>query len=194
MNVSRINRKSPSTIGITIIKNIPLSQCNLSPLDLWAESLDWSLTPTGRVLPGQESAVSITSNVMFEMDNRPVEGQGLWRQGIYGSRNRDGTGEKFNYKTQTLDRMQEALPLEQDSSLEVPEAMTEFEIGTVGCNDFGYVCVEFTGGDDPEPLYYFRVVGSPTAKSEDNTLVLCKEQECLSSKYKPYSNLSREMK
>nr|XP_054751416.1 collagen alpha-1(I) chain-like [Lytechinus pictus] len=148
--------------------------------NLWAESLDWSITPTGTVLPGQESEISIDSTVMFEMDNRPVEGEGLWRQGIYGSRNPDGSGEKFNYKTQTLDMTQENIPLEQDSSLEITGAMTEFEIGTVGCNDFGYVCVEFTGGDDPEPLYYFRVVRSATARPEDNTLVLCKEQECLS--------------
>ncbi|XP_072174385.1 uncharacterized protein [Diadema setosum] len=148
--------------------------------NVYAESLDWNLTPTDRVLPGQETGVSIDSTVMFREGNRMVQGNGLWRMGLYGSRNRDGTGEKFGYKEQTLDRTQEGQTLEADSMLEVAGATTNFEIGTVGCNDFGYVCVEFTGGENPVPLYYFRVDGAADDSPEANTLVHCKEQECLS--------------
>ena len=150
---------------------------------MWAESLDWDLTPTDTVIPGQETGVSIDSYITFEDDNREVAGTGLWRKGLFGSRNPDGSGERFNYHPQILDAPQQALILAENSGmLEVFESTTPFQIGTVGCNDFGYVCVEFTGGDDPDPLYYFRVVGSTNRYPEENTLVKCKEQECLASK------------
>ncbi|XP_063953952.1 uncharacterized protein LOC129255585 isoform X1 [Lytechinus pictus] len=148
--------------------------------NVWAESLDWDLIPTDRVLPGQETGVSIDSTIMFEEDNREVAGSGLWRKGLFGSRNPDGSGERFNYQRQILDRPQQSITLDKNSGiLDVNEATATFEIGTVGCNDFGYVCVEFTGGDSPNPMYYFRVVGSANDYPEENTLVTCKEQECL---------------
>lgn len=156
--------------------------------DVYAESLDWSLTPTGTVIPGRETEVSLDSNVMFQDGNREVAGTGLWRQGIYGSRNPDGSGEKFNYKRQTFDRTQSGTTVAADSDLAVSGATTNFEIGSVGCNDFGYVCVEFSGGDNPIPAYYFRTEGSTSRRKEDNTLTECKEQECLSSKHELFAN------
>ncbi|XP_030828654.1 uncharacterized protein LOC575485 isoform X1 [Strongylocentrotus purpuratus] len=149
--------------------------------NVWAESLDWDLTPTDSVLPGRETGVTIDGTVIFEDENREVAGDGLWRMGLYGSRNPEGTGEKFNYKPNILDRPQEGITLEENSGLlEEPGVTTNFEIGTVGCNDFGYVCVEFTGGNNPQPMYFFRTMGSASERSEDNVLVNCKEQECLS--------------
>ena len=141
------------------------------------------MIPTDRVLPGQETGVSIDSTIVFEDDNREVAGSGLWRKGLFGSTNPDGSGERFNYQRQILDGRQQDITLDKNSGiLDVSEATTTFEIGTVGCNGFGYVCVEFTGGDNPNPMYYFRVVGSTNDYPEENTVVTCKEQECLASK------------
>ena len=120
---------------------------------------------------------------MFQEGNREVSGNGLWRMGLFGSKNADGSGQRFNYQRQTLDRTKSGTTLQEDSDLSLPEVTTQFEIGSVGCNDFGYVCVEFTGGDDPNPAYFFRVEGSTSSRPEDNTLVECKRQECLSSKH-----------
>ena len=140
------------------------------------------MEPTETVIPGTETGVRLNSNVMFQDGNREVSGSGLWRMGMFGSRNADGSGERFNYKRQTLDTRQGGTTLAENSDLSIPGATTEFELGSVGCNDFGYVCVEFTGGDDPIPPYFFRTEGSTSDRPEDNVLVECKEQECLSGR------------
>ncbi|XP_030855714.1 alpha-2 collagen isoform X1 [Strongylocentrotus purpuratus] len=147
---------------------------------VFAEDLEWTLEPVEPVFPGEESSVSLDSTVTFRDGNRELVGSGLWRQGLFGSRNRDGSGERFNYKRQTLDRPQASTTLIADSPLEVQDAITDFEIGTVGCNDFNYLCLEFTGGDNPNPDYFFRVIDAMDNSAEANTLVKCKEQECLS--------------
>ena len=149
---------------------------------VFAEDLEWTLEPVEPVFPGEESSVSLDSTVTFRDGNRELVGSGLWRQGLFGSRNRDGSGERFNYKRKTLDRPQASTTLIADSPLEIQDAITDFEIGTVGCNDFNYLCLEFTGGDNPNPDYFFRVIDAMDNSAEANTLVKCKEQECLSSK------------
>ena len=153
---------------------------------VFAESLQWSLEAVEPVYPGEETSVSIDSAVTFRDGNRQLIGSGLWKQGIFGSRNRDGSGERFNYKGQVLSRPQASTTLEADSNLEITDAITDFEIGTVGCNDFGFLCMEFTGGDNPNPDFFFRVAGATDNSREANTLVACQEQECLSSKYSKF--------
>ncbi|XP_072173532.1 uncharacterized protein [Diadema setosum] len=170
----------------TVFNLIPVPNPNVliscSPTEcegVFAEELDWNLEPVEPVYPGEETSVSIDSSVTFREGNRELVGSGLWRQGLYGSRNADGSGERFNYKRQTLSRPQAGTTLEADSPLEIADAVTDFEIGSVGCNDFGYVCLEFTGGDNPNPDYFFRAADATDNSPEANTLVKCKEQECL---------------
>lgn len=103
--------------------------------------------------------------------------------GLYGSRTLDGLGDRYGYVPQTLSWPQQGTTLDEGVPLELMDVETDFEIGTVGCNDFGYLCVEFTGGDDPAPNYFFRKEGATDNSRASNTLIKCKEQECLSSKY-----------
>ncbi|XP_072174093.1 uncharacterized protein [Diadema setosum] len=148
--------------------------------NVYAESLDWNLQPTDTPVSGQATGVSLDSTVTFEQGNREVAGNGLWRMGMFGSRNPNGDGERFGYVRQTLDRRGAGTTLNADSDLSIDGVETQFELGTIGCNDFGYVCVEFTGGDDPDPLYYFKVAGAEDDSREANTIIECKEQECSS--------------
>lgn len=147
-----------------------------------AEEMDWTLEPLETVIPGQPTSVSIDNNVAFRAGNPTLSGMGLWRMGVFGSRNMQGSGDKFGYVAQTLSRPQQSTTLEENDALEVMDAVTDFEIGSIGCNDYGYVCVEFTGGDAPSPTYFFRVAGAIDSTRAANTLVKCKEQECLASK------------
>ncbi|XP_072166826.1 uncharacterized protein [Diadema setosum] len=148
--------------------------------NVYARSLDWDLQPTDTPMSGQVTGVSLDSTVTFKEGNREVAGNGLWRMGLFGSRSPNGEGERFGYVQQTLDNMEASTTLDKDSDLPMNGVGTQFELGTIGCNDFGYVCVEFTGGDDPDPLYYFKVEGAVDDSREANTIVECKEQECSS--------------
>ncbi|XP_063953209.1 uncharacterized protein LOC129257173 isoform X2 [Lytechinus pictus] len=145
-----------------------------------ARDLEWELEPAETVIPYQETAVNLDATVFFREDNPLLSGDGLWRMGLYGSRTADGSGDRYGYKPQTLSWPQQGTTLEEGVPLGMPDVETDFEIGTVGCNDFGYVCVEFTGGDNPNPNYFFRKEGATDNSPAQNTLTRCKEQECLS--------------
>ena len=148
-----------------------------------AENIDWSLQTLETVIPGQATSVSLDNTVFFKEGNPELSGSGLWRMGLYGSKSADGSGDRFGYVSQTLSSAQAGTTLNANSALQIDDAVTDFEIGSVGCNDYGYTCVEFTGGDDPDPNYFFRVEGAIDASKEANTITKCKEQECLSSKH-----------
>lgn len=151
-------------------------------LGIVARDMEWSLEPLGKVIPGQATSVGLSSTVSFRENNPQLTGERLWRMGVFGSRDAQGNGERFNYVSQTLSDEQQGTTLNENSPLQLTDVETLFDIGSVGCNDFGYVCVEFTGGDDPDPYYFFRREGAADASRPENTITKCKEQECLSSK------------
>ncbi|XP_063953953.1 uncharacterized protein LOC129255585 isoform X2 [Lytechinus pictus] len=159
-----------------------LTGCTGSPecIGIAAREMDWTLEPLETVIPGERTAVSIDNAVTFKENNPLLTGDGLWRMGLFGSRNAEGTGDRFSYVSQTLSLPQQGTTLNPNLPLEFMDAETEFEMGSVGCNEYGYVCVEFTGGDDPMPSFFFRVEDAIDSSKEANTLVSCREQECLS--------------
>ncbi|XP_041458867.1 uncharacterized protein LOC121410685 isoform X2 [Lytechinus variegatus] len=159
-----------------------LTGCTGSPecIGIAAREMDWTLEPLETVIPGERTAVSIDNTVIFKENNPLLTGDGLWRMGLFGSRNAEGTGDRFSYVSQTLSLPQQGTTLNPNLPLEFMDAETEFEMGSVGCNEYGYVCVEFTGGDDPMPSFFFRVEDAVDSSKEANTLVSCREQECLS--------------
>ncbi|XP_030828655.1 uncharacterized protein LOC575485 isoform X2 [Strongylocentrotus purpuratus] len=145
-----------------------------------AKDLEWELEPTETVVPYQQTGVNIDASVFFREDNPTLSGNGLWTMGLYGSRTPDGLGDKYGYVPQTLSWPQQGTTLDEGVPLELMDVETDFEIGSVGCNEFGYVCVEFTGGDNPSPNYFFRKEGATDNSRASNTITKCKEQECLS--------------
>ena len=129
----------------------------------------------GDLTAGRASPVRITSTVTFVDDNASkLSGFGLWRMGIFGSMNEDGTGDRFGYISQVLNSTQAAAPISEDN-LDL-QVVIDFLIADVGCNSYRYTCIEFARGRQPFPMYRFR---TDSALSNSDTTVICGEQDCI---------------
>ncbi len=98
--------------------------------------------------------------------------------GIFGSTNIDGHGPRHDYKQQILGPFEQGNPLIPPNFLTF-DIETEFDIKSVGCNKFKYVCLEFDKGDRPS-LEFDLVV-------EDGVLgpiISCQAAPC-ACKYQP---------
>eukprot|EP00057_Strongylocentrotus_purpuratus_P020317 XP_011674791.1 PREDICTED: uncharacterized protein LOC100893890 isoform X2 [Strongylocentrotus purpuratus] len=159
-----------------------LTGCTASPecIGIVAQEMDWTIEPVETVIPGEQTTVSLDNYITFRENNPLLSGDGLWRMGLFGSRNEQGTGDRFSYVSQTLNRPQQGTTLNPDAPLEFQAVETDFEMGSIGCNEYGYICVEFTGAENPIPNFFFRVEDAVDASKEANTLTSCREQECLS--------------
>ncbi len=124
--------------------------------------------------------------------SRSLAGQGLWRFGMYGSKNRDGSGDRLGYKEQILSEANQATGMAGNGqSMAIDGINTQFDIGSIGCTDYDYICAEFTKGPMPEPDFKFEIQGR--RPEEGNTFTDCKKQECLSSKCTIYLIFSHSM-
>ena len=137
--------------------------------------LSWEVVAKN-VIAGIENPLNVTAVVNFVDGSRDVVGENLWRFGMFGSRERDGSGEKFNYNRQTLNEFEASYPLRNSQDLRFQFARASFDIAAIGCTDFQYVCGEFTKADSPNPDFTFSVYPS------GDTQVLCKRYSCRAGK------------
>ncbi len=161
------------------------------------------------VVPGKATPVTLDTTVTVSENSRSISGDGLWKLSIFGSRTETPDDEdRFGLVKQTLNPAQAGTELFSGRDLTINNVETMFDIGSIGCTDYEYVCLEFTKGDDPVPEYSFRVgeqapeeegVRNPllgpidwtgNAADQTDTLVSCKPQKCNLSKlmYFPYVN------
>lgn len=118
--------------------------------------------------------ITIDADVIPADDSGPVAGEDLWKMGVFGSQNPDGSGPKVGVQEQILgpDHLGESLFSGQPLSLN--NITTEFDTTLVGCTDFKYMCVEFSKGESPSPNFQFET-------SEGDSLVRCQKVPCLAS-------------
>ena len=119
-----------------------------------------------------ENELDITATVQFTSTSADVVGTNLWRLGLYGSKNADGSGEKFNYNTQTLNNVEVSTNLLNTGPLEFTEAKAMFDVAAIGCGPFTYACMEFTKNVNANPDFAFSVL------PEGDTITLCQESPC----------------
>ena len=109
-------------------------------------------------------------------NSRDVSGTNLWELGIYGSKNPDGSGERFNYRDQILDSTQAGTPLDGDRPFFLDNIQTVFDAGSVGCTEYQYLCVDFKKGRSPSTDFTLQI-----GDTNDQTLTSCKQMACDSS-------------
>ncbi|XP_038058441.1 collagen alpha-2(V) chain-like isoform X2 [Patiria miniata] len=141
-----------------------------------AERFDWSYDP-GTPIPGQQTPVSFDAQLDTRSGSRDLSGTGLWKMGMYGSRSADGDPtDRFGYVSQALNPAGASTTLRGGQRMNIRNQQVDFDIGSIGCNEYGYVCAEFTKGDMPEPDFRFEVSGRSDVT--DNVLTSCKKQKC----------------
>ena len=119
-----------------------------------------------------ENELEITATVQFTATSADVTGNNLWRLGLYGSKNADGTGQKFNYNTQTLNDVEVSESLLNGGPLEFTEARAMFDVAAIGCGPYTHACMEFTKNPDANPDFSFSVL------PEGDIITLCQSSPC----------------
>ena len=139
-----------------------------------ATAIDVEWEPTiGEAPFGQPSPLTIDADVNFDPESPEVVGQGLWQLGVFASRAADGAGPRRHEVSQTLDPYNEALPLEDGGPLDFNNInVPNFPIDELGCDDYGFLCVEFKQGRSPQPQFKFDT------ESGDESIISCKPHAC----------------
>lgn len=138
------------------------------------DDLDFTLDfpeVTGDEIP----TITIDADIIPADDSGSVDGQNLWKMGVFGSQNPDGSGPKVGEQEQILgpDQLDESLISGQPLSLD--NITTEFDTSLVGCADFKYMCVEFSKGENPSADFEFET-------TEGDSIVRCQKVPCQASK------------
>lgn len=136
--------------------------------------MTWGYTERNTVI-NQPSPLTIDATI-FTTDSRQLSGSGLWRLGLYGSGNNNGTGPRLNYTEQVLDARAASTSLPSGYPLSLRSVQTEFDIGSLGCSEFTHICAEFTQGENPSPEFKFEISWGRDVITE------CIEVECAAGK------------
>ena len=115
--------------------------------------------------------MNVDAEVTFDELSRELDGSGLWKLNIFGSKNKNGKGERFDEKTQIATPDKASAPLIKGRSVRFPQMETTMDMGTIGCTEVNFLCVEFMKGDRPRPDYVMVI-------EDGNSLINCKAAEC----------------
>ena len=120
--------------------------------------------------------MSIFAIIESKQGTRDVEGEGLWQLNLFASRTGDGSGDRSGLKRQILEEPAASQPLAGGIPLNLLDIKTSFDLGSVGCTDYGFICLEFQKGRIPRPQFYmFTEAGTPT-------LITCHQRTCQAGK------------
>ena len=120
------------------------------------QALHVGFTPdTSSVAPGVKNPIKIGAEVLFSEPYTLVNGTGLWRLDMYGSKKADGSGEQFQRFNQTLSQSLQDQP--SDSLMQLKGARGEIDFYAIRCQ-YGYLCFDFMRGDNPSPDFTFVTV------------------------------------
>ena len=132
-------------------------------------------TSTSAVTPGVKDSIDIEATVSITYQSTAVFGNGLWQLAMYGSKNADGSGERFQQVDQTL-------PLtDQDKDLDHPttnirflDAYGEIDLSAIGCGEYRFLCFDFMKGENVTQDFNFISLQQP----DSSKFTVCKEQPC----------------
>ncbi|PIK42696.1 5 alpha fibrillar collagen [Apostichopus japonicus] len=140
-------------------------------------NMNWTLTEDDPV-PGQKSLVNLDIETNFQNRSRAVFGDDLWQVRLFASNLSAGDGERIGETNRVLSYYQAGQIIEQpESTILFEGADVYFDIGSVGCKDYVYVCVEFRKGEDPSTNFTMIVVENDELTTK-TSLHSCKERVC----------------
>lgn len=109
--------------------------------------------------PRGKSNMDITATIVTNPHSDEIRGRGLWRVGVFGSRNQDGSGQRRNEVPDILSDSAASTPLIPGRDLVLP-ANYDLNLQGIGTGeDFPYFCMEFAKGDSPNPDFELPITG-----------------------------------
>lgn len=121
-----------------------------------------------------KNPLDIVATSTFTQDSTPTSGTNLWRLGLYGSTQSDGSGPQFNYVSQVLNDEESSYDF-QGRDIQFNEGLAMFDVAAIGCTEYIYACMEFTKGPNANPDFAFSVIPS------GDVITLCKQSPCLAN-------------
>lgn len=150
---------------------IMVSSC-LTPPGVVATNLDFTREVPDFIPSGQPVPVTIDATIDMEPYSRGVSGACLWKVNMFGSRNNDGSGARQPLSSQILDSYEAAIPLSPGGPLYFENLQADFDVSQLGCGEIGYLCLEFTQCDTPNPDFSFE------ASDGGESIVKCQAENC----------------
>ena len=136
------------------------------------DNLSWS-REAGQMMYGMPTPLTIAAEVTTTPDSPPVEGSGLWKMDLFGSRSMNGSGVRLNERTQILDSYNQAKSLAGGGTpLEFSDVRSNFPLEDLGCGEYKYLCLEFTKGDYANPDYTYATT------SGKQSVINCLPEKC----------------
>ena len=131
------------------------------------------------ITPGFKDPLSIQATILLEPSSATVSGTGLWKLSVYGSTNAQGTGEQFQRIDQVLSTAQQAQPVVDPvdgplTSIGFLDAYGEMDLIAIGCGEYGFICADFTKGDNPSPDFNFVSL----QQADSSKFRFCQEIPC----------------
>ncbi|XP_038058585.1 collagen alpha-2(I) chain-like [Patiria miniata] len=146
----------------------PLENCK----GVTFSDMSWS-REVGPMQYGVPAPLTIDATVSATSDSPSVQGTGLWKMNMFGSRSMNGSGVRLGERTQILDASNQAKTLPDGGGpLEFTDLRTNFPMEDLGCGEYKYLCMEFTKGDYPNPGYTYATT------SGRRSIVSCLPEEC----------------
>lgn len=104
----------------------------------------------------QDNAMQMDFSGMIGQGSTLIEGEGLWKMGMYASNNERGSGQKLGYQEQILSEAMAAQSLEPPANLDFSAVDVNFDMRGITCDNGRYLCAKLSKGDDPNPNYGFE--------------------------------------
>ena len=119
--------------------------------------MEASILGDGPIVEGtQENAMQMDISGMVGAGSTIVEGNGLWKVGMFASSSETGSGRKLGYQEQVLSEAMQATTLNPPANLEFAAVDANFDMRGISCEDARYMCVKLSKNDDPDPNYIFK--------------------------------------
>ncbi|XP_071825938.1 uncharacterized protein [Apostichopus japonicus] len=152
----------PSTLGDNTIRKCEERSCPFpdeAGTTARLTNIGFSVQPGSGDAPHGHADMGVTATVSTSLNSDRIEGRGLWRLGIFGSRSQDGSGERLHEMRNILSDDVAAMPLIPGQELVLPgNAIINLQgIGTG--QDFSYFCMEFAKGDHADPDFDMPMQG-----------------------------------
>lgn len=148
--------------------------------------LDW-IFDAGEEIVGKPTPLSMDVEVHFTPDSPEVAGQGLWKLSAYAAMDGNGSDPRRDEVVQTLDSYNQALTLQEGGPLEFYGVQLPFPISELGCDGYGWFCLEFQKAERATPDFMFDTEG------DGDTIISCKEHKCKGTNDSPCKSVNNDV-
>ncbi|XP_033116355.1 uncharacterized protein LOC117116426, partial [Anneissia japonica] len=145
----------------TVPTRVPIALSGLKAFYL--SSMDWQMR--AHISKTHMSNFLVDIFITADATSNDISGTALWRVGMFGSRNSDGSGQRLPVADQILPSRYQSIPYKNKVPLQFTNIRGTQDMRGMYCTDFRYLCVEFGKNRNPIPDFNFYAGDSETLTS-----------------------------